>query len=272
MQPLRYFALLLSLFFALAVQAAPQAQQADAAYKKNNYTLALQLYEQALLSAEKEKASDEAQAALYYNVGNCYYRLQNYARAVLSYQRALRLNPANDDAAFNLELTQTKLSDHFDAPAEMFFVTWVKKLTHSQSSKAWGLWGLGFFLLALATFAAYYLMQRIGLRKLSFTFACLFAVGFVLCNIFAYVQHRRYAGLEQAVVMQTTDTFDSPAEAAKKIRTLHEGTLLTLVDTYKGGWLQVELPDGNQAWLKENSIERVVPKVAQKDVQAKEKE
>ena len=41
---------------------------------------------------------------LYYNIGNCYYKLQQNAEAVLYYEKALKLNPSDEDAFFNLKL------------------------------------------------------------------------------------------------------------------------------------------------------------------------
>lgn len=257
--PLFSIIFILSLAFPALLQAASPAQQADSAYKQKDYSAAASLYGQALNGSKENTLSEEQKSTLYYNLGNCHYRLKDYAHAVLAYQRALRLDPANDDAAFNLELTQTKLADHFDAPSEMFFVSWTKSLMRSQSSTTWGLWGLAAFLLGLACFSAYYFLHLLWARKLSFVFTCVFAVAFLLCQIFAWRQHSRFQNLKQAVVMQTIETFDTPTSSANKKKTLHEGTLLTITDSYKTEWLQVELPDESQAWIKKQGIELVTP-------------
>ena len=70
--------------------------------------------------------------------------MNNYGKAVLNYQRALRIDAANEDAEFNLELTQTKLTDHFEAPAGIVFISWFKSLINSRNSDTWGHWGLFF--------------------------------------------------------------------------------------------------------------------------------
>lgn len=250
--------LLFCLLFPLQVFAAPSQADADKAYRQKDYAKALQAYEACLKQAEKTAGgNDELKAELYYNLGNCHYRLKNLGRAVLNYQRSLRLAPANEDAAFNLELTQAKLSDRFDAPAEMFFVSWAKSLVQSQSSSTWGLWGLLFIVVAAAFAALYLLATPIALRKTGF-FGAIAATALVIaCEGFAYMQHRRYEQLQLAVVLQTLDTYDTPTATAKKQRTLHEGTTVTIIETYKDGWFQVELPDGNEAWLKSQGIEKV---------------
>lgn len=227
--------------------------QADAAYRQKDYAGAARQYEACL----KANRDDAASAQLNYNLGNCYYRLKDYARAVLHYQRALRLDPSNNDAEFNLQLTQAKLTDRFDSPSQMFFVSWFRDLVQSRSSQAWGLWSLALLVLAFVCFGVYRFSRPLWVRKVAFAFSLVWLVGFLATQGFAYAQHSRYQRLQQAVVMQPVDTYDSPTASARKQRTLHEGTTVTLTDTYQGGWLQVALPDGTSVWLKDKGIERV---------------
>lgn len=258
---MKHLSSLILLFFIISysalAQTASPVQLADSAYKQKNYSAAAAYYAKALDGAKKEDLSQEEKATIFYNLGNCHYRLKDYAHAILFYQRSLRLDPANDDAAFNLELTQAKLTDHFNAPSEMFFVSWVKKLMQSQSSNAWGLCGLAFLFFSLLFFSTYCFLRLVWVRKVSFSLACLLAVAFLCCQIFAWRQHSRFENLKQVVVMQTIDTFDTPTPSARKQKDLHEGTLLTVTDSYKGGWLQVEMPDGTQTWIKEQGIEHI---------------
>lgn len=246
-----------SLIFATQVCAASPLQKADAAYRQKEYAAAVALYEQCLKGDSTAHPDEALTATLYYNMGNCYYRMKDYPHAVLYYQRSLRLNPANDDAAFNLQLTQTKLTDRFDTPSEMFFISWAKSLVHSQGSNAWGLWAIGSLIIAFVLFATYYFASLLWMRKLSFGLTLVAAIAFVCCQIFALLQHNRYNDLQQAVVMQTLNAYDSPTGTAKVQRMLHEGTLVTLLESYKGGWVQVELPDESNFWIKDKDIERV---------------
>ena len=69
--------------------------EADSAYINNDFTNAAELYESIL----KNKGES---ADIYYNLGNSYYKMNNIAKAVLNYERALLLNPGNNDIRFNL--------------------------------------------------------------------------------------------------------------------------------------------------------------------------
>jgi len=227
--------------------------QADSAYRQKDYVGAVRMYEAAL---KEHPANDEA-AVGYYNLGNAYYRLKDAPHAVLCYQRTLHLDPTNADAAYNLELTQIKLTDHFDAPAEMFFVGWARDIAHTMSSRAWGLWGLAALLFTFVFYECYAVSQRMWLRRTSFGVGVLCLLAFVICQLCAFSQSYAQRTDRLAVVMQPTDTFDSPTPSAKKLQTLHEGTSVKLLDTYQGGWQQVELPDETQCWTKSGALESV---------------
>ena len=74
--------------FTLSLSAAPIAQQADSAYNREAYGDAIRLYNEAI-------ATEGPSTNLYYNLGNAYYRDNSLGKAILSYERALALDPSN---------------------------------------------------------------------------------------------------------------------------------------------------------------------------------
>ena len=71
-------------------------EKANAEYDADKFANALELYLQA--SVEDGVSSD-----LFYNIGNTYYRMGELGQSVLYYERALMLDPRNEDAKSNLE-------------------------------------------------------------------------------------------------------------------------------------------------------------------------
>jgi hypothetical protein len=71
--------------------------QANTVYAEGDFDRALELYEE-LLSDGVESGE------LYFNIGNCHYRLQDRGRAVLFYERASRLMPLDPDLRANRAL------------------------------------------------------------------------------------------------------------------------------------------------------------------------
>jgi len=76
-------------------------------YKKNNYEKALESYNKSL-------DSDDVlfQAQSYYNIGNTLYRSGKLPESILAYERALKLNPDDQDAKHNLEFVRNKLKEN----------------------------------------------------------------------------------------------------------------------------------------------------------------
>ena len=87
--------------------------QGDSAYMQNDYTTAIQIYEQLLENGEA--------AEVYYNLGNSYYKTDNIAHAILNYERALILQPDNADIRANLDIARSKTIDKVTPIPEVFF-------------------------------------------------------------------------------------------------------------------------------------------------------
>jgi tetratricopeptide (TPR) repeat protein len=102
----------------------------DSAYAAADYATAIYVYEQ-LLANEGEAAS------VYYNLANGYYKQGEIARAILNYERALLLDPSNEDVQFNLELARSKAVDKNVIVTELFFVRWIRSFTAILSADGW---------------------------------------------------------------------------------------------------------------------------------------
>lgn len=250
------FFLLLLLSTGEAVSAQQPVSAADSAYWAKNYVAAVQHYEQQL--------AQQPTATLYFNLGNAQYRRQEWAKAVLAYERALHLDPAHTDAQFNLELVRTKLTDRFAAPSQMFFVSALHRLIASQRVQTWTLWSFLMLLIVGVGWAVFKLTPHIVVRKIGF-FATLCAVfAFVVFTVFALLQKRNFESNSRAVVMVAQcATYQSATSNSHQGPTLHEGTTLEVEEAAATRWSRVRLPDGRRFWVENANFERVVTKMQQ---------
>jgi len=104
-------ALTLSLVLAGAAQdassqAKPTLERAQSAYRDGDYEGAKQLWESWL--AERPAGDGR----VFYNLGNCEYRLGDYPRALWRYEQAERLLGESKSLSFNLSLARRRLSVH----------------------------------------------------------------------------------------------------------------------------------------------------------------
>ena len=111
------FSLIIVLLALPLAAANANIDRANQAYKQELYNEALKLY---LQEAEQTGVS----SSLYCNIGDTYYRLKDNVHAVLYYERALLLDPSNNDARFNLEFVRGKMQLPDDA-GDSWFSNWV---------------------------------------------------------------------------------------------------------------------------------------------------
>ena len=78
--------------------------QAEQMYAEGKYADAADIYTKIL--AEGKESAD-----LYFNLGNCYYKLGENTRAILNYERSLLLNPGDDMVRYNLKMAQQAIVD-----------------------------------------------------------------------------------------------------------------------------------------------------------------
>lgn len=229
-------------------QQGDSSETAAAAYAKGDYQQAAECYTKLLKVGES--------AELYYNLGNCEYRLGNITQSIIAYERALRLNPGDSDTRYNLQFLRGKTIDKVVPVDEMFFVTWYHSLQNLMSIDAWAILAVSAFVLALMLILAYLFGSNILLRKIGFFGALVGLLIFVLGLLFAY--QRKVALSEHNIAIVLTPTLNvkaTPAESSSDAFVIHEGTRLTITDSSMNAWYGVRLDDGKEGWLPKNSVE-----------------
>ncbi len=223
---------------------------ADAEYAKGNYQEAIKQYNEVL--------GEGVSAALYYNLGNAYYRTENTTRAVLAYERALKLSPSDEDIRFNLQMARAKTPDKITPEAEVFFVTWYKAAVNSLGSDAWARISAACFLLALLTLLSYLFAPRLWMVKTGFFAAIVLFLLFLLSAFFSWQQRRWEENHDGAVITAPeVKILKTPAEGSAVEMVLHEGTKVEITDRNMKGWRGVRLSDGRGGWLREKTIEEI---------------
>ena len=228
---------------------ANQKSIGDSAYNKQNYVEAVKHYEAAL--------KQNSNSTTYYNLGCAHYRLQQLPQAIINFERALRLNPADENIRFNLELCQHRIVDHFKPKNEMFYVTYVKDFIKSRSAGQWGVGAICVFALALMLFLVYWFGQSTWLRKVSFFAALIAFIISLSFNVFAGVQHHEATHTKKAVVFTKEHVYGSPTEGAKQFRQINPGTTLIVIEENVEGWYGVRLPDGTEGWVSREILQMV---------------
>lgn len=217
--------------------------EADALYEKEKYTEAIDAYETLL-------KTEGVAAEVYYNLGNCYYKLDQIPLAVLNYERAFLLDPGDADIRANLALARGKTIDKVVPPSEMFFVTWWRDLTHCMSMNAWATLGIVAFCLMLLGVLVYMLMPQLTMRKVGVYGAMSALVVVVIANLAALSQHVGLAHRNTAIILSPVVTVkSSPSGKSTDLFLIHEGSKVEILDGTMQEWMEVKLEEGKQGWI-----------------------
>jgi tetratricopeptide (TPR) repeat protein len=245
---------------AVSALALSNVERGDSAYSKSAYTEALGYYTEAL---NKEGSSSN----LYYNIGNTYFRLNDLGHAVINYERALMVDPSNEDASTNLEFVKTKIQDKPEDDST-FLSNVHQNIIAMHSPDAWAWIAFTLFVIVIGAIAVYLFTTNINVRKAGFF------GGIVVLVVFLYVLSVAKSAAdavddhEQAVVIVPSTNLRSEPQTAQsktdKVVPIHEGTKLIIVDSLATPddpatmmWYDVKINNSTRAWVSSADVERL---------------
>ena len=247
-----------SLLLAGSALAEEAFQRGNQLYEAGRYADAAAAYGRALGAADRKGSSGNREAVgsnLFYNLGNAWFRAGEPGRAVLNYERALRLQPNHPEAAANLAFVRRQLG----VPA-----------VHSSNSGwgryalAWspGLLAAGSWLLAGGGLVALLAGRGIeGERTRRGAQTVALAAGLPLLAVGAltfWLADRRAWDPARGILIGAdgVEARYAPADTAQVETTLPTGGEVRILQE-RGAWDYVELPGGTRAWIASAQVERI---------------
>ncbi len=217
--------------FATLFEKATELQQ------QNHYTEALILYQEIEGNAIQSEA-------LFYNIGNCYYQLQQWGYARAYYEKALKIDPTDTEALINLNLTLKQIeSDAFQEVNP--FANPVNVFTQHQ----WLFLLTGCVALFTLCFLAFRWFSKPRWKNVWLTLLllfCLFSI-FSLVGYFSY-----YFDEPEAIMVEDVNAHKNPIETSEALTILYTGQKVVVVEKIEG-WTQVKQGE-NTFWVKSEGI------------------
>ncbi len=248
---------IISILTTILVAAAVYADGNESLFALANQKYSDGKYEEAIKSYNDILASGYTSGALLYNLGNAYYKQNELTLAILNYERALLLSPGDDDIKYNLDIANQLVVDKIDALPEFFLSKWIKQLRMGLSPGQWGKLSLIFFMLACISILLFFFLRRRFFRKLFLVAGVITILFSGSTLLFGWEQNKRLTDRNTAIIFSSSVTAkSSPDESGTDLFVLHEGVKVWITDQLNG-WLEIQLSDGNKAWITENSLERI---------------
>jgi len=242
------FLYLLILLFQSIIAQTPEEyfKQGNIAYKNADYQLAVQKYEKAI-NPDKESGT------LYFNLANAYYKLNKIAPSVYYYEKALKLNPDDEDILHNLKLAQQMKIDKIKKVPVGLIEKINRKIAETFSTHIWGILAVVWAFLGLGFFILFLFSSKSNLKRIGFVMMFLSLFVFLFSWHNAGISHK--ISFEKYAIIFTDNTTlqAEPNLTSDKITNLHEGTKIKLLKK-ENNWQLIKLSDGKKGWVPTNDF------------------
>lgn len=240
------FILISNIFFAQT-----GIENGNTLYKQGNYQEAIDVYETIVFRSQKQSPE------LYFNIANCYYKLNKVAPTIYNYEKALLLNPDFESAKNNLEIAKKLQIDDIKVIEKVGIGKMLLNLTLFFHYDTWAWISIGLGFLFLLFFIIYYFSEASLVKRLIFS-GMIVVFALILISISSAIfEKSNIENNKPAIVFaEVTQLLSLPKLASKEIMKLHEGTKVFVLVTEKS-FKKVQLPDGVVGWIPNSSIMEV---------------
>jgi tetratricopeptide (TPR) repeat protein len=233
--------------FAYSQRTGELYKTANQLYKSNQFDSAAAIYENIVHQGYKT-------AEVYYNLGNCYYKVNNISKSILNYERALKISPRDEDVLHNLKIANARVIDKIVPVPQLAIISRWNDLLSSRSSGGWGIMALVFIWLALLAFVVYLFTS---LRRLSFTAGVILILLSLSFAGFAHRESEEEQNPDAAIlIIPNTYVKSAPDVNGNDLFMLHEGVKFNVLDRV-GDWYKIHLADGKVGWLEKSTFEKI---------------
>ena len=236
-----------------AGDAAEAMHGASALYEAGQFAQAAQVYEQLVDQGYVD-------SALFYNLGNAYYKQGDPGRAIINYRRAQQLAPRDPDIKANLALARAQTVDRVEVADDGGLLSQLGEAMHSWfalnelAMAALGVWVLFVFLLILTGTAKAGSRWRKGLQYSLVVVAVVLVVSVLALGSFLSVGSGESEGV---IVAPVVDVTSGPGAQYVTAFSLHNGAEVNLLET-RGSWVRLALPGGElEGWVPRTAVEAV---------------
>lgn len=219
-----------------AADANARFESANKLYEQGHYAEAVKIYDQLI-------AAKDVSEAVYFNLGNAYFKMGQLGRAVVAYRQAQRLAPRDHDLRANLQLARTRARG--GAPYQSDRLRgWLGSLTLNEWAllTAAALWAF-FICLALGQW-------RVKLKERLKNYLVAAGGAVVLFGVcFGVVLYFDYLAPTAIVTAGEAEVHNGPFEESPGVFKVRDGLELRILDR-KENWLQVQDPAQRIGWLR----------------------
>lgn len=219
-------------------------------YNNGNYNEAVNLFIEIINNGEHSDA-------LYFNLGNSYYKLNDIPNSIYYFEKALKLNPNDKDIINNLSYSQNMLIDKIDLLPSNQLSDFLNYISMFFSIKQWLVIGIIFLYFFLILFVFYFFKRVSNTKKRYFTYSTILFCASIIFILTAVTKfENQNSNLEAIIFEKKIDLRTEPNYRSEIQFNLNEGTKVNIKEELDD-WILVELRNGASGWMESKSIKKI---------------
>lgn len=220
-------------------------EKGNAFFNNKNYEQALKTY---LMIESKDKVSSD----LYYNIGNTYFRLNDYTNSILYYERGLKLKPNDENLNINLRVAKSRLKGDVYIIPDFFLIKWWKAISNIFIPSTWTIMSIILLIVSSVIFVFYYFSFN---KKIVLFYCFILSLLLLITSVFAGFSKENTMHSKSYAIVFDNQTYgkDSPdINSTDKIR-IYKGQKIKIIDK-NNDWIKVKTEDGKEAWIENKDV------------------
>jgi tetratricopeptide (TPR) repeat protein len=210
-------------------------------YQKGDYAGAVENYLKLVVAGVDNPV-------LHYNLGNSYFKTGQLGLAIAMYNRALRLDPRNDDIKANLTFAKQFMVDKVDPTAENPIWRWCKSAVLNYTANEWTV--LTSILFVITVLILTYMIWARDRRFSAKTVVSVAIVVFIVCGVCTGVNvHLSYNSPRGAIVVPEVSIKAGPGEDFGEQFIAHEGLTFNILKQ-ESGWYHGIFDNRLKGWIR----------------------
>ena len=211
-------------------------------------------YQEDINSYEAILENGEHSAELYFNLANAHYKLNSIAPSIYYYEKALQLNPNDDEIKNNAAFARNMTIDAIDTIPEVGFTRIVKNITNTFSVDVWATFSITLVFAFVVFFLMYYFSYATNRKRFLFLSSVTSIALALIALFFAFQKFNLDQSDQPAIVFAKESQIKTePNLRSEEAFRLHEGTKVQVLESLKD-WQKIKLSDGKTGWISKQDI------------------
>ncbi|MBT3755935.1 MAG: hypothetical protein HOK80_00970 [Candidatus Cloacimonetes bacterium] len=225
-------------------------QDAISSYNDKDYQTALEKF--SLLENEGIINAD-----LYYNIGNCYFRINEVGRSILYFKKAIKVRSDHSAARRNLEYALTFTIDKQESDDQSVIRSFWLRAFDSISINLLAIITLIIFSIIIMFICLMIIYYKNREKTVPIFITTIFIFLFLVFFIISILKWQEFNKTDEAVLLSTSAIgYSGPGEDFTRVFTIHEGMIFT-IEKSEDNWSLIKLENGLGGWINKDTYVKI---------------